>query len=304
MPSGPCSASRKSSARTSGPRERRVARIAPQALEAEEREGRDARLVEGRDVARAGVLGAPLERVVREAAVGVLDRLEARRRPRCAARSSSASALERKGPGQAGQAPGALRRDALVEHGVAQVRARVQEARLAEGPLVVGREARAEREHELGQRVAARAAVDHVVGVVERVVAPGPERVAGARALAPQVGQEPPALLDGERGPVAAVAVGERQAREAGSRRRRSCRCARSGAPGRRSPRARRAGPPASRRCAAGARAAPPGWRRSCRRGYQVGLADEEARHLAQDRAGRAWHSARCARTFHDGTPP
>ena len=140
------------------------------------------------------MLRAPLDRVVGVAAVPMLDPLErADRLDRGALEVGIA--LERPGGREAGQAPGTLRRDPLVEHGVPQVGARVEQRGLREALALGGFEPGPELQDEVRERVAARPAVDHVVRVVERVVEPGPERVARARPLAVR------GLKDGPGGP-------------------------------------------------------------------------------------------------------
>jgi hypothetical protein len=95
--------------------------------------------------------------------------------------------LERERRREPRQPPRALRRDAFVEDRVAQVRARVEEARRREALAVSRGERRPEHPDDRRERVARRAAVDHVVAAVERVVEARAEGVARARPLADEV---------------------------------------------------------------------------------------------------------------------
>ena len=138
--------------------------------------------------------GAPLPRVIGVAAVVVLDLRQDLHRAQ-GGLLEQLVLLRAPGRGQARQTPGALGRDALVEHGVAQVGAGVAQAGLAEGLQLRREELLGQFSGQEGQGVGAGAPVDDRVRAVEGVVAPGPEGEAGARPLAHEVVHQPPALL-------------------------------------------------------------------------------------------------------------
>ena len=151
-------------------------------------------MVEGGDVSGARVTGAPIERVVRVAAVVVLDALED---PDAFGDRELEHVVprQRPSPGHSGHRPGALRGHPLVENRVAQVRLRVEHARALERLALGVRHAVPEGQDQLGQRVTAGCPVDHVVRAVVRIVPARPEGVARRLALTLQLVDQPLPLL-------------------------------------------------------------------------------------------------------------
>ena len=144
--------------------------------------------------AAARVLTAPLDRVVGVGAVRELDPLEHAHRLD-GGPGEVLIILQGPGAGQPHETPCALRRNLLVEDGVAQVGASVLQARCPEGLAVRRFQLIPRLPHELRQGVGAGPAVNHAVRAVERVVPSGSEGVAGAVRLVDEVGHEASGLL-------------------------------------------------------------------------------------------------------------
>jgi len=104
--------------------------------------------------------------------------------------------LKRTRAGQADEPPSSLRRDPLIEDGIAQISASMPKARSLKSFAISWRKLITDLPHKLRERVSASPTINHTVRAIEGVVSSGAKGIAGTVRLIHEIQDEPPRLLN------------------------------------------------------------------------------------------------------------